>query len=498
MLAIALVVGLTFRSLRRSAPDPGRVGHRIPRRAAGSSRGSASVSGRRSRRRSSRSSSPSRSASSPTTRSSSSRPAGASSRRARAGSKPPDAPRTAVAPIVATAGLIVVAGTFALVVGELEFFRAFGPALALTAGVALAVSITFVPAALGLFGRMVFWPSLTPRGRDPCRRRPPFTRALGADRLAHIATGGGARGSPHRGRPPRRGFGSAGHRARPQARKRPAAGLGGAASRSRRRPRLRRRGAGAHDRARSKGAGVGAGAGGSCAPRGRRRGGARRRRGDRSARAAGWTRLRTSSSRKTATPRGSWSILDAPPLDSEAIKTSRELDAQLPAILQEAGLAATDAALTGQTAVASDTVEGDRRQLGARRRRRARAQLRPARPLPPGARRTALPARGQRPLGRGDARADHVRLPGASGPQRPHLLRPLRGRRAPGLARVRLQRLRRRTNLAGGRSPPAARGDRRRRPARVAIDQRRRHRAGRLLRHARDRPHRRIPRASPS
>ena len=50
-------------------------------------------------------------------------------------------------------------------------------------------------------------------------------------------------------------------------------------------------------------------------------------------------------------------ILDASPLDSEAIKTSRELDAQLPAILHEAGLAATDASLTGQTAVASDTVK---------------------------------------------------------------------------------------------------------------------------------------------
>ncbi|MGH3004560.1 MAG: MMPL family transporter [Gaiellaceae bacterium] len=33
-----------------------------------------------------------------------------------------------VAPIVATAGLIVVAGTAALLAGELEFFRAFGPA----------------------------------------------------------------------------------------------------------------------------------------------------------------------------------------------------------------------------------------------------------------------------------------------------------------------------------------------------------------------------------
>ena len=52
-----------------------------------------------------------------------------------------------MAPIVATAGLIVVAGSAALLVGELEFFRAFGPALALTAGIALAVSLTFVPAA---------------------------------------------------------------------------------------------------------------------------------------------------------------------------------------------------------------------------------------------------------------------------------------------------------------------------------------------------------------
>ncbi len=65
-----------------------------------------------------------------------------------------------VAPIVATAGLIVVAGTAALLVGELDFFRAFGPSLALTAAVALAVSMTFVPASLALLGRATFWPSL--------------------------------------------------------------------------------------------------------------------------------------------------------------------------------------------------------------------------------------------------------------------------------------------------------------------------------------------------
>jgi len=63
-----------------------------------------------------------------------------------------------VTPIVATAALIVVAGTAALLVGQLDFFRAFGPGLALTAAVALAVSITLVPATLAILGRLAFWP----------------------------------------------------------------------------------------------------------------------------------------------------------------------------------------------------------------------------------------------------------------------------------------------------------------------------------------------------
>ena len=65
-----------------------------------------------------------------------------------------------VTPIVATAGLIVVAGTAALLVGELEIFRAFGPALAITAAISLAVSITLIPAALALIGPRVLWPGL--------------------------------------------------------------------------------------------------------------------------------------------------------------------------------------------------------------------------------------------------------------------------------------------------------------------------------------------------
>jgi RND superfamily putative drug exporter len=65
-----------------------------------------------------------------------------------------------VTPIVATAGLIVVAGTAALLVGELEFFRAFGPALALTAAVSLLVSVTLIPALLAVLGWRLYWPGV--------------------------------------------------------------------------------------------------------------------------------------------------------------------------------------------------------------------------------------------------------------------------------------------------------------------------------------------------
>jgi RND superfamily putative drug exporter len=54
--------------------------------------------------------------------------------------------------VVFTAGLIVAAGTAALVAGQLDFFRAFGPGLAVTALIAVAVCLTFLPACLALLG----------------------------------------------------------------------------------------------------------------------------------------------------------------------------------------------------------------------------------------------------------------------------------------------------------------------------------------------------------
>jgi RND superfamily putative drug exporter len=62
-------------------------------------------------------------------------------------------------PIVFTAGLIVAAGAAALLAGKLEYFRALGPGMALTAIVALLVAVTLIPALLAIFGRAIFWPS---------------------------------------------------------------------------------------------------------------------------------------------------------------------------------------------------------------------------------------------------------------------------------------------------------------------------------------------------
>ena len=83
----------------------------------------------------------------------------ATRRRLRAGEERLPAARGAVAevaPIVLTAGLIVAAGTAALVVGHLQFFRAFGPGLAATTLITLAVAVTLVPALVALFGPRLF------------------------------------------------------------------------------------------------------------------------------------------------------------------------------------------------------------------------------------------------------------------------------------------------------------------------------------------------------
>ena len=63
-------------------------------------------------------------------------------------------------PIIITAGLIVALGSLSLTVGHLDVFRSFGPGMALTVVVALAVAVTFIPGLLALLGPLAFWPSL--------------------------------------------------------------------------------------------------------------------------------------------------------------------------------------------------------------------------------------------------------------------------------------------------------------------------------------------------
>ena len=82
----------------------------------------------------------------------------------------------ASAPIVFAAGLIVAAGTGALVVARGGLLRAFGPGLAATVLVSMVVSLTLMPALLGVFGGLMFR-RITPG-------RPPGSRS----RLARLAT----------------------------------------------------------------------------------------------------------------------------------------------------------------------------------------------------------------------------------------------------------------------------------------------------------------------
>jgi RND superfamily putative drug exporter len=112
--------------------------------------------------------------------------------RTRARLREGDGPRPAAASasahmmaIVATAGLTTALGTATLLVGEVDFFRSFAPALVLTALVGVLISVTLVPALLALLGRAAYWPRGVGRGRTDMigltgrrRRAPLVTRLL--------------------------------------------------------------------------------------------------------------------------------------------------------------------------------------------------------------------------------------------------------------------------------------------------------------------------------
>jgi RND superfamily putative drug exporter len=70
-------------------------------------------------------------------------------------------------PIIVVAAVMVAAGTAALLAATQPTFRSFGPSLAISVLVGLAVSVTLVPAALATLGRALYWP----RGLEGVRRR---------------------------------------------------------------------------------------------------------------------------------------------------------------------------------------------------------------------------------------------------------------------------------------------------------------------------------------
>jgi putative drug exporter of the RND superfamily len=77
------------------------------------------------------------------------------------------------APIVFAAGLIVAAGTGALLVARGGLLHAFGPGLAATVLVSMLVSLTLMPALLGVLGRFMFrhvGPAKPPRPGSPLAR----------------------------------------------------------------------------------------------------------------------------------------------------------------------------------------------------------------------------------------------------------------------------------------------------------------------------------------
>jgi putative drug exporter of the RND superfamily len=93
------------------------------------------------------------------------------------------------APIVFVAGITVATGTAALVVARLDFLKAFGPGLAVAVIIAMAVSVTLVPALLALSGEKLFWPSRAAQRAAAPREQPPTDRHKRRDQLVRFVVG---------------------------------------------------------------------------------------------------------------------------------------------------------------------------------------------------------------------------------------------------------------------------------------------------------------------
>ena len=389
-------------------------------------------------------------------------------------------------PIIVAAGLVVAAGTAALVVARIQLLRAFGPGLALTVLTAMAVSITLAPALIAIFGGLLFrpGPARLAQGRPGQGRH----ERAGPDALAQVAAAAArpwpstAPGSP----PPARWRCSssaaclAGLLIAALRRYRPAPGLaahprtarerGGRARGDGRVPRLRPRHPGAH-RVLVLGPGVAAQAGacGGCssaiAPPAGRRG--RGRPGERCRRARSLN-LMLASERRRGTVRGHRAHRPARPGGG---RPGPATGARAASAGRSAGLSGVRFEVGGETALTAETIDATTADM----RRIAvavlavtllllalflRALIAPVYLLAASV--LALVAA----LG-----VTVWIFQGIARLRRPGLLRAVRGRGAAGVARLGLQHLRRRPDLAGGaaRRPIAMRSRSPRRGPRSAI-----------------------------
>ncbi len=61
-------------------------------------------------------------------------------------------------PVILTAALMIAGATLTLLLSGVRFLSAFGPGMAVSVVIGAAIAVTFVPAALAVFGRVLLWP----------------------------------------------------------------------------------------------------------------------------------------------------------------------------------------------------------------------------------------------------------------------------------------------------------------------------------------------------
>ncbi|MGN6257034.1 MAG: MMPL family transporter [Solirubrobacterales bacterium] len=82
---------------------------------------------------------------------------------------------TELLPVILTAALMIAGATLTLLLSGVRFLSAFGPGMAVAVIVGAAVALTFIPAMLAIFGRVLLWPSRPKpetRGAHPKERGP--------------------------------------------------------------------------------------------------------------------------------------------------------------------------------------------------------------------------------------------------------------------------------------------------------------------------------------